>query len=81
MRFTVTQQNKKIKAKTPLLERVVGIEPTRPGRKHGILPLNYTRKFIFILYTIEKIFSSIKKLTPHLCMELSLEQVAGIEPA
>ena len=26
-----------------LLERVMGIEPTRPAWKAGILPLNYTR--------------------------------------
>ena len=26
------------------LERVMGIEPTRPAWKAGILPLNYTRK-------------------------------------
>ena len=28
----------------PLLERVMGIEPTRPAWKAGILPLNYTRR-------------------------------------
>ena len=27
------------------LERVMGIEPTRPAWKAGILPLNYTRVF------------------------------------
>ena len=27
------------------LERVMGIEPTRPAWKAGILPLNYTRTF------------------------------------
>ena len=27
-----------------VLERVMGIEPTRPAWKAGILPLNYTRK-------------------------------------
>ena len=26
------------------LERVMGVEPTRPAWKAGILPLNYTRK-------------------------------------
>ena len=26
-----------------LMERVMGIEPTRPAWKAGILPLNYTR--------------------------------------
>ena len=28
----------------PTLERVMGIEPTRPAWKAGILPLNYTRR-------------------------------------
>ena len=28
---------------TAILERVMGIEPTRPAWKAGILPLNYTR--------------------------------------
>ena len=28
---------------THILERVMGIEPTRPAWKAGILPLNYTR--------------------------------------
>ena len=32
------------KGTTSLLERVMGIEPTRPAWKAGILPLNYTRK-------------------------------------
>ena len=27
-----------------LMERVMGIEPTRPAWKAGILPLNYTRR-------------------------------------
>ena len=27
----------------PVLERVTGIEPVLSGRKHDILPLNYTR--------------------------------------
>ena len=27
------------------MERVMGIEPTRPAWKAGILPLNYTRTF------------------------------------
>ena len=27
----------------PCMERVMGIEPTRPAWKAGILPLNYTR--------------------------------------
>ncbi len=29
------------------LERVMGIEPTRPAWKAGVLPLNYTRIFRF----------------------------------
>ena len=28
------------------MERVMGIEPTRPAWKAGILPLNYTRVFL-----------------------------------
>jgi hypothetical protein len=31
------------------LERVMGIEPTRPAWKAGILPLNYTRVATFII--------------------------------
>jgi hypothetical protein len=27
----------------PFMERVMGIEPTRPAWKAGVLPLNYTR--------------------------------------
>ena len=30
------------------MERVVGIEPTLSGRKHDILPLNYTRIYNII---------------------------------
>ena len=30
-------------AELKVLERVMGIEPTRPAWKAGILPLNYTR--------------------------------------
>ena len=37
-----------------ILERVARIELARPGRKHGILPLNYTRKSN-LKYTIKKI--------------------------
>ena len=29
------------------MERVMGIEPTRPAWKAGILPLNYTRRKLF----------------------------------
>ena len=32
-----------------LLERVAGIEPALSGRKHDILPLNYTRITIYII--------------------------------
>ena len=32
-----------------IMERVARIELARPGRKHGILPLNYTRKKIILL--------------------------------
>jgi hypothetical protein len=28
------------------MERVMGIEPTRPAWKAGVLPLNYTRKYL-----------------------------------
>ena len=31
------------------LERVMGVEPTRPAWKAGILPLNYTRGTVFIV--------------------------------
>ena len=34
------------------LERVMGIEPTRPAWKAGILPLNYTRIFTATLIII-----------------------------
>ena len=33
------------------MERVAGIEPALSGRKHDILPLNYTRKYD-IKYTV-----------------------------
>ena len=44
-----------------LLERVMGIEPTRPAWKAGILPLNYTRIPLqrLILYTIPLLLSSL----------------------
>ena len=32
------------------MERVTGIEPVSWGRKHHILPLNYTRTSLSILY-------------------------------
>ena len=34
------------------VERVMGIEPTQPAWKAGILPLNYTREFINALCII-----------------------------
>ena len=52
MWFTGTQWNKKRRSKTPLLEQVEGIEPSLSGRKHDILPLNYTCKWFHIYYTI-----------------------------
>ena len=33
-----------------ILERVMGIEPTRPAWKAGVLPLNYTRAFCDGIY-------------------------------
>ena len=37
------------------MERVMGIEPTRPAWKAGILPLNYTRKYNPVNLTLENI--------------------------
>ncbi len=37
------------------VERVMGVEPTRPAWKAGILPLNYTRRTLFIL-PLKKLF-------------------------
>ncbi len=34
-----------------ILERVMGIEPTHPAWKAGVLPLNYTRLFMILNYT------------------------------
>ena len=31
-----------------IMERVMGIEPTRPAWKAGILPLNYTRIYVTV---------------------------------
>ena len=38
-----------IKSRLPAkkIERVMGIEPTYPAWKAGVLPLNYTRMFIY----------------------------------
>ena len=36
--------------KSAKVERVARIELAQPGRKHGILPLNYTRNLYLILY-------------------------------
>ena len=35
-----------------ILERVMGIEPTRPAWKAGVLPLNYTRIHSAIYFSI-----------------------------
>ena len=46
----------------PTLERAMGIEPTYPAWKAGVLPLNYARKFEFshriitLIQTIVNIF-------------------------
>ena len=40
------------------MERVAGIEPAQQGRKHCILPLNYTRKLLYALYNFIRYFSS-----------------------
>ena len=40
------------------LERVMGIEPTRPAWKAGVLPLNYTRNFSGVSYFIIWAFQS-----------------------
>ena len=45
---------------SPLLERVMGIEPTRPAWKAGILPLNYTRSCLNPLKNELLISSAIK---------------------
>ena len=44
---------KEISKNISFLERVARIELAQPGRKHGILPLNYTR--ITLLIILEKI--------------------------
>lgn|GEM_PF-2909751 len=38
-----------------ILERVMGIEPTRPAWKAGILPLNYTRIACFLRVSLHMI--------------------------
>ena len=40
------------------VERVARIELAQPGRKHGILPLNYTRMYIYLLYLNSLFFST-----------------------
>ena len=58
------------------LERVMGIEPTRPAWKAGILPLNYTRmvlpltsafEYYHIFHGLSMVFIKIQplKLTPN----------------
>ena len=45
------------------VERVMGIEPTRPAWKAGILPLNYTRILPFVTFaSTTLVYNSIKKL-------------------
>ena len=39
---------RKVRTETSL-ERVARIELARPGRKHGILPLNYTRILQYLI--------------------------------
>ncbi len=41
------------------MERVMGIEPTRPAWKAGILPLNYTRRFgtCIVYHNLERLSS------------------------
>ena len=39
-----------------LMERVMGIEPTRPAWKAGVLPLNYTRKTWINMKSFQEIF-------------------------
>ena len=51
-----------------LLERVMGIEPTRPAWKAGVLPLNYTRILscaLFSLNIISLVFGFVKHLFYH----------------
>ena len=44
--------------KWAFVERVARIELAQPGRKHGILPLNYTRMYIYLLYLNSLFFST-----------------------
>ena len=44
--------------KSARVERVARIELAQPGRKHGILPLNYTRMYIYLLYLNSLFFST-----------------------
>ena len=46
--------------RTIILERVMGIEPTQPAWKAGVLPLNYTRKCLLTAWTI----------IPHQCTDV-----------
>ena len=45
----IKQNGKYLMTPTVFLERVMGVEPTRPAWKAGILPLNYTRRTFSIL--------------------------------
>ncbi len=58
------------------MERVMGIEPTRPAWKAGVLPLNYTRMYavltalsiipqaLWIVKMIFAFFAEIRKFSP-----------------
>ena len=54
------------------MERVMGIEPTRPAWKAGILPLNYTRIECFIIISplfifVKYLFSFFKHFFENYC--------------
>ena len=40
-------------ANTAISKRVMGIEPTYPAWKAGVLPLNYTRVTLIIIFIIQ----------------------------
>ncbi len=46
LRYTLALQ---VVRRKRIMERVAGIEPALSGRKHDILPLNYTRITIYII--------------------------------
>ena len=55
------------------MERMAGIEPALSGRKHDILPLNYTRMLLYNYIIIFKIYQPciVKPYCTHLGYELS----------